>query len=331
MRDTSNRVINCFFKAAIKGGVENNNLINLGVHATYLKQQQDLQTNSQPPQILTNREQTLNYVCTTCDQKDLNAMAAVVKKRVSLSHQNGIDRLGLNMAAHNRKLRLSKSEDSLCEVERGNFLIPPEKNATSDSDDDYLSDNIHADIANGDSDDDDSSSSSYSITTEANCDFDFYQGKHDHIESIVEPPPNAMPVLLETFKPQQIIPRISTSKDNITVVSMEHFDNAKSIRLMDANRNFRITRSNSKRSLENFRAYVDDNEFDNRENTTQRSYSYVDLDDTTKYNNNINNSKFESAWIGLDFSHTTDALTNKIVRPSGSVPDLKKIFISDYL
>lgn len=276
-----------------------------------------------------------------------------MKKRVSLS-QNGIDRLDLEISSHRRNvgvghLRLSKSEDSLCDVQRGKFEQnvphPYEKSDASDSEDDYFSDN--GDVTRVS--DDESSKSSYSITTEANCDFDFYQAKdekhlggftssHAH-ETFDYLTTNSYPVdsqtdapILQTFKPR-MIPRISTGKDNITVVSMEHVDQIKAVKL-DVNRNFRITRSNSKRSLENFRAFVDDNFDSHRDvihpNHTQRSYSYVDLDDTVKYNDN--NNKFESTWSGLDLSYGNEIIGKKQVNPiSGSVPDLKKIFISDYL
>ncbi|KAK9728006.1 hypothetical protein QE152_g18893 [Popillia japonica] len=326
-----------------------NNLINLGVHATYLKQhQQDLQSTIST---VTKRE----YACSTCDdQKKKQIAINIQKKRVSLS-QNGINRLGLEISSHKRnmnQLRLSKSEDSLCGKFDQKMLLRCEKPEASDSDDDYFSDTGNLDVARVS--DDESSKSSYSITTEANCDFEFYQTKsetkyddyetndftsshsHQTYEYLHQEEPKQEIPILQTFKPQ-MIPRISTSKDNITVVSMEHHLDRPSVVKLDVNRNFRITRSNSKRSLENFKAYIDDNTLDTSDtialpNHTQRSYSYVDLDDTVR-NNNVGN-KFESAWTGLDLTYTKDVLggkNNKQMNTGGSVPDLKKIFISDYL
>lgn len=250
------------------------------------------------------------------------------------------------------QLRLSKSEDSLCGKFDQKMLLRCEKSEASDSDDDYFSDTGNLDVARVS--DDESSKSSYSITTEANCDFEFYQTKsetkyddyetndftsshsHQTYEYLHQEEPKQEIPILQTFKPQ-MIPRISTSKDNITVVSMEHHLDRPSVVKLDVNRNFRITRSNSKRSLENFKAYIDDNTLDTSDtialpNHTQRSYSYVDLDDTVR-NNNVGN-KFESAWTGLDLTYTKDVLggkNNKQMNTGGSVPDLKKIFISDYL
>ncbi|KRT82624.1 hypothetical protein AMK59_4585 [Oryctes borbonicus] len=331
-----------------------NNLINLGVHATYLKQHQDLLESS--PGVMTEKPQ--EYSCATaCNNNDqIERKKRIVyapRKRVSLS-QNGINRVGhdTEIAFHKRQanpLRLSKSEDSLCDIEKYANLLRCDKHQVSDSEDDYFSD-VNVDVARVS--DDESSKSSYSITTEANCDFDFYQTKTDpsyetfqYLQlnvSRLEQPKQEPPPTLQTFKPPQLLPRISPNKnENIT----DNSDKQPKIVKVDVNRNFRITRSNSKRSLENFKAYIDDDRhFDNSDKVirknhqsykSQRSYSYIDLDDTIRRNNNNNNvdeNKFELAWTGLDLSFTKESLGGKKqMNPSGSVPDLKKIFISDYL
>jgi len=128
-----------------------------------------------------------------------------------------------------------------------------------------------------------SSSSSCSITTEANCDFEFFK------ENVSSPPPPAP----ET-----------------------------------PYRNFRITRSNSKRSLENLQAFIEETEGDSEPIShcalLRRSNSYISgiSGRLTK-----ENSRDEA-----NFLDSPPLICHRNGRfRTGSVPDFKKIFVSEYI
>ncbi|KAJ8973018.1 hypothetical protein NQ317_004616 [Molorchus minor] len=196
------------------------------------------------------------------------------------------------------KMRLSRSEDSLNELQRefGNVTRihvqksrnPAEdrpknyrttvninvQNGYSSSDDDCLTDTNDPSNANpNDTFDSMSSKSCYSITTEANCDFEFFQSRErlpanlPQVESAGAPNNNEQyyPLSNSSYQSSEIVPKSSLPND------------------MD--KNFRITRSNSKRSLESFRAFIESEDADLRNNnlsnttTLQRSNSYGTLDD----------------------------------------------------
>ncbi|XP_071056982.1 uncharacterized protein [Onthophagus taurus] len=355
--------------------LESSHLINLGVHATYLRQQ-ELQ---KPHQIEAINQ--LEYSCSSCDDQSKGEMVQIgVKshqkgiqnnnsnqKRVSLS-QNGLNRYGMASIDGDKKvfnhhqLRLSKSEDSLEDFEKRNFvvredferkiLLPFNKieklSEEIDSDEDSFSDSININkTSNFDSD---SSTSSFSITTEANGDFDFYEirPKSPQLDFITSHGHETFEylrdreeifnnqIILKTFKPNHNQKDLLTSKSNHKDVTINSSSDccSKSAKF-DVNRNFKITRSNSKRSLENFRAFIDSDYVTTNNDVQQRSYSYLCLDETSGgvgFLNlgKVNGLKPEATWSGLDLAQK-ESFVRCVSGAGGSVPDLKKIFISDYL
>ncbi|KAG5900088.1 hypothetical protein JTB14_016058 [Gonioctena quinquepunctata] len=289
-----------------------------------------------------------------------------------------------NLARLN-KTRLSRSEDSLNDLqvrELANIIQlsrqkatepnrcspPPQKrnsktftrvevntrNDYSSSDDDYLTD-VNDTTANNDQLD---SMSCCSITTEANCDFEFFQsneqrsadlsladthgGADSSSEFFVIHNVNNRPVMT-SFKPVPP-PRVTSQTD--------------------LDKNFRITRSNSKRSLENFQAFieVEQENFDSKPNL-KRSNSYMTLEDRYKGRSNekvvrsdpkiLDSSrhfsnfrpKIKSVEYLPDSNTSTvfieDANSNNIYfkedmfnrsnKCMNSVPDLQRVFVSEYI
>ncbi|KAH0809853.1 hypothetical protein GEV33_012938 [Tenebrio molitor] len=235
------------------------------------------------------------------------------------------------------KMRLCKSEDSLNEVSRDlkEFKDNPEafqktRNKSvneqildySSSDDDYLTDNNPNE--RNQNFDTLSSRSSYSITTEANCDFEFFQSKESR-------PPTTN--YFESRLP------MSTFK----TTEQAQFDRNK--------------RSSSKRSLDNVQALFKENEFPISK--IQRSNSYMTLEDRNKRKNckkllrsnsklsdcthNIRqkiksveylpNSNASTVFIEdvFYFNYPNQRKCGEMRNYVGSVPDLKKVFISEYI
>ncbi|XP_023014396.2 uncharacterized protein [Leptinotarsa decemlineata] len=284
------------------------------------------------------------------------------------------------------KMRLSRSEDSLNELqvrELGNIIhlsrqktsesnrLTPQhqqsnktftrvevntRNEYSSSDDDYLTD-INDTNNNNDRLDSMSLQSCCSITTEANCDFEFYQNNQQRSGDI---------------------PRIDTcnSADNSNEFFVIHNVNNRPVMTSfkpvppprmssqtELDRNFRITRSNSKRSLENFQAFIEV-EHKNLDNNLKRSNSFMTLEDRYKSSSNEKNimaspkitdssrhfnnfrPKIKSVEYLPDSNTSTvfieDANSNNIyfreevLRKSNdkcvsSVPDLQRVFVSEYI
>lgn len=227
------------------------------------------------------------------------------------------------------KMRLCKSEDSLTELSRDlkDFRADPEnfhkraKNEQildySSSDEDYLTDGRNQNF------DTLSSQSSFSITTEANGDFEFFQTEDSR------PKENYFNRRLsgQSFK---VEPSIEDRK---------------------------FTRSTSKRSLENIQTVIEDVELFN--NKLQRSNSYTTLEDRRKGRNNkkllrsnsklsdcthnfrqkiksveyLPNSNASTVFIEdvFYFNYPSQRKGGEIRNYIGSVPDLKKVFISEYI
>ncbi|KAF5294334.1 hypothetical protein FQR65_LT10787 [Abscondita terminalis] len=236
----------------------------LNLHSTHLKRQEYARQRSYALE---------QDACGKCETKLLN-------KRISLSEDSlcrlspilskDVNRPRLVKNKRNKLSlgRISKSHDCLndLQIDLNKFRQNPEvfeKKRTTQSvssDDEYFSDG-----ANNVQDFDATSQSSFSITTEANCDFEFYQNKS-----------------VDLYKTER--------KNFVDDVSA---------------RQQRITRSNSKRSLENFRAYVNE---ESSLNKMQRSNSFMNVDGC-KYLQEIYKTK----------------------PCGGSVPDFKRVFISEYI
>lgn len=173
----------------------------------------------------------------------------------------------------------------------------------------------------------DSVSSSNSITTEANCDFEFYQGTRTSFRN-------------------RNVPVNPTSKP------LKHVSNTK------------ITRSNSRRSLENLQAFIDVSVPPPGNKVSkvvlQRSNSYTTLEDKRKRRKqrksvSRSNSKVSEAvkvssvpqsprvWnkkvksveylphLSSNAGFIEDMRNNNLKHVGNSVPDFKKVFISDYI
>ena len=316
----------------------------MGAHATFIKQHEQQQQQQQYQSQFIPPPQKLTYSCSNCEdtnrkpQHALNVskitvnatpepLDPVFKFRRPVSGQDIFQHITrTKKPSRGGNLRLSKSEDSLLEAAR-NFRNSKLKvefhsqnlrgDVTTDSDDDYYyTDSMDLDAG--------PNFDSCSITTEANCDFDFFQVNADlennneeriqgafeflHLNAR-EPLERDRPKVLHTFKPH-LRPERDDNEPKATAKPPD-------VAWYDINRNFKIKRSNSKRSLESFRAFVTDNGFPTPrdENVQHKSYSYLTLDDAGEN----------------DGLHDGFALQRDAKACGGSVPDLKKIFISEYL
>ncbi|XP_018567900.1 uncharacterized protein LOC108908352 [Anoplophora glabripennis] len=296
------------------------------------------------------------------------------------SSNNHIMKNSRNLVRLN-KMRLSRSEDSLNDLqvrELGNIpRLPTQKvalqleprlkqkrrsyctkvevniqNGYSSSDEDYLTDPNTA-LPN-DNFDSMSSKSCYSITTEANCDFEFFQSKERLAVDI--PSIDARISLRDSY--------LGNSRSELSSFKQSDHLSSRNSSFTDLDKNFRITRSNSKRSLENFQAFIEIESVDSRNNngvgdksTLQRSNSYATLEDRKSRKQNLFNvesklerSNFRPKIKSVEYLPNSNSSTvyiedgtkynyylgdkkdvngqNKCI---GSVPDLKKVFISEYI
>ncbi|KAF7278716.1 hypothetical protein GWI33_008092 [Rhynchophorus ferrugineus] len=198
----------------------------------------------------------------------------------------------------------------------------------------------------------DSISSDNSITTEANCDFEFYQTCNLNNNESESHQSYQDRVDIVGFKPLD-----HKSTDN----HLNSKDKHKSIS------NTKITRSNSKRSLESFRAFIEEtNDLDllNNDDSIRkpgilyRSNSYTTLEDKKRRKKGRkvtrSNSK-KSDSINIEDPNQDNFLKGKKIKSveylpndsnvysedlknnnglryvAGSVPDFKKVFISEYI
>lgn len=250
-------------------------------------------------------------------------------------------------------MRLSRSEDSLADIQlESPILATPvhqpqvpssrklsyrEPTHYSSDDEDYFFANDHHLTK-----DCDSMSSSNSITTEANCDFEFYQTK--------ESPNNNLNKISNGL--------YHSHSDFVNIDKPKHISNTK------------ITRSSSKRSLENFQAFIEetttcipnDLEMKNKggENISRvvilhRSNSYTTLEDKKRRRRckkgvsrsnskasefvniedemNMRNKKIKSVEYLPNSVYIEDLKNNNddLRFVGSSVPDFKKVFISEYI
>ncbi|XP_050299454.1 uncharacterized protein LOC126738256 [Anthonomus grandis grandis] len=254
------------------------------------------------------------------------------------------------------KMRLSRSEDSLTDIQMESSIIPTttrqppsrqpsivhqpyQENQFSSEDEEYFfNQNQHLPK------DYDSMSSNNSITTDANCDFEFFQANNSTINEA------------GISNCQKV--KIHDSQDKSKQYS-----------------NTKITRSNSKRSLENFQAFVEENTFIDAELNIRhkdqnisrvvilhRSNSFTTLENKKKkcrakqvvsrtsskasdsaqffsFQNelNIRNKKIKSVeYLPNSIKESTTYIedyknNNKDFKFGSSVPDFKRVFISDYI
>lgn len=198
-------------------------------------------------------------------------------------------------------MRLSRSEDSLTDiqVEAPMARSQPEGSAQNSSDDEeYYFPKEY-----------DSMSSSNSITTEANCDFEFYQ----------------------TTKPLSGFARAPEKPKHVS--------------------NTKITRSSSRRSLENFQTYIEESGLDgtagqnpkldqhvSRVVVLHRSNSYTTLEDRKKKSkahrglsrndSKLSQKKIKSVeYLPGNSVYIEDVQNNNKV----NLQDFKKVFISDFI
>lgn len=215
----------------------------------------------------------------------------------------------------------------------------------------------------------DSMSSSNSITTEANCDFEFYQAEESLFSNNSKVSDKSVHSRKTSSDFYFEIPNINAvdvrpPPNIITSVSRKDKHNHVS--------NTRITRTNSKRSLENFQAFVEETitpkELEMKrkgENISKvvilhRSNSYTTLEDKRrkKQGNNLSRSnskisecvRFEDLEKELNMKNkkikSVEYLPNSInnaiyiedlknnnnaFKYGSSVPDFKKVFISEYI
>lgn len=281
------------------------------------------------------------------------------------------DDFNVGLKRFNRtNLRLSKSQDSLNDIQNdltkfkelvrvGNVTkVVLNKESSVDSDEEF------AEITIGQNFDTLSSESSYSITTEANGDFEFYndfnrmQQPADKLKITLPPSieesrtgmsgsylylndSKKIPSLQQTslsYYNQPVADWSNDSKATTTTTKKSSRNNSLSD-VSDLGYQFKIKRSNSKRSLENFQAYLDESSYTtvanfNNVNRLQKANSFVTLEEKYK-NNYINNYQNHNSIRHEDFVSSflvnNNKYSNRNTNYVGSVPDLKKVFISEYI
>lgn len=227
------------------------------------------------------------------------------------------------------------------------------QNGYSSSDEDYLTD---ANTTNpNDNFDSMSSKSLYSITTEANCDFEFFQSKEQLATDIP-----SIDTRISMRDSMECYP--GNSRSEMSSFKQSDHLSSRNSSFTDLNKNFRITRSNSKRSLENFQTFIEIQSMDFKNNsisdksTLQRSNSYATLEDRKSRKQGLFNaesklerSNFRPKIKSVEYLPNSDVSTVYIEDATqfnhyisdknytntqkciGSVPDLKKVFISEYI
>ncbi|XP_031330839.1 uncharacterized protein LOC116161586 isoform X2 [Photinus pyralis] len=212
--------------------------------------------------------------------------------------------------------RMTKSQDCLndLQVDLHKFRQNPEafqkrqdsrRSECVSSDEEYFTDSVTVNDASGEYDE--SSQSSYSITTEANCDFDFYQSKA--VDGM----------LLGKGR----------ESDGYSKGDPANYRTY-------ARADLRITRSNSKRSLESFQAYV---EGENVVQKIQRSNSFMTVGEHDRNGRYGGTRRTTPKVCTQNIKYLQDVynqndLEEKQSKPAAysfSVPDFKKIFISEYI
>ncbi|XP_045469245.1 uncharacterized protein LOC123676947 [Harmonia axyridis] len=277
---------------------------------------------------------------------------------VSSGLNNSILKNSRNLVRLNR-MKLSKSEDSLSEIKMSASGLSNSSKPLLTIVDDKLkikqSNEQILDYSSSDEEYDDnvvqtnfdtlSSRSSCSITTEANEDFHFYQSSQinpSNEKKMIENINNH----LEKFNNDLLLAKYSRCD-----TSLESFAPK------NTNSSF-LKRVHSKRSLENFQAFLEDRQY--CEHEVKRSNSRMSLEDRNEKNKNKkllrSGSKLSDCThtIGkkiksVEYLPNTNASTwvienckyvhrqnfeNNDRQPfhyAGSVPDLKKVFISEYI
>lgn len=272
-------------------------------------------------------------------------------------------------------LRLSKSEESISNVHNDlkNFKRNPEafqkkkqsKSSAneqlldySSSEEEYFTDSINLNEENNQNFDTMSTESCCSITTDGNCDFEFYQNSNSFHLTSVSSGANVASLDLSEKDSNVICMHVSSPEDSeestprILMQQAEARLSRRNSFIDDLGPNFRITRSNSKRSLENFQAYISENS-STGEARMQRSSSYISLGERPSRSNsklseqkakNVG-GKYKSAEtlhkgmnsvvyiknVGIEGEETDKCNSNYKAKYGGSVPDFKKIFISEYI
>lgn len=281
------------------------------------------------------------------------------------------------------KMRLSRSEESLNGIQCETPIVitaNPQKLLTAPQIHHTQAHNYHHNIYSSDDEeycftdsndnnvgkDYDSLSSSNSITTEANCDFEFYQtnrSNNNTTNEIVEVSNDLYDnkVNIIGFKPIESRP----VQINVNGNGKEKHKNVS---------NARITRSNSKKSLESFHAFIEEtsnlnnlNVVKKEDNVTKiailhRSNSYTTLENKKRGKRakkiDRSNSKSSESISKFELDDNDYVMKNKKIKSveylpnstdsavyiddlknnnngfkyiTSSVPDFKKVFISEYI
>lgn len=245
----------------------------------------------------------------------------VLDNRSPVLSKSDINRPRLVKNKRNNKLngRMTKSQDCLndLQVDLHKFRQNPEafqkrdsrQSECASSDEEYFTDSVTVNDASGEYDG--TSQSSCSITTEANCDFDFYQSKA--VDGM----------LLGKGRESEVTGYLGSKGEPTTYRTYARGD-------------LRITRSNSKRSLESFQAYVEE---ENVVQKVQRSNSFMTVGEHHRNGRYGGSRRITANVCTQNFKYLQDVynqneLEEKQSKPAAysfSVPDFKKIFISEYI
>ncbi|CAH1132764.1 unnamed protein product [Ceutorhynchus assimilis] len=249
------------------------------------------------------------------------------------------------------QMRLSRSEDSLTDIQletpisitaqlREPTLEQKANYHDSSDEEDFFPNSDHQLVK-----DYDSESSSNSITTEANCDFEFFQAKDSRSSDSSD-----FDNQISSYNNRSS----QSSEGKSSKEKPKHVSNTK------------ITRSNSRRSLENFQAFIEQTcDFDKMNNDSNvsrvvilhRSNSYNTLDDKKKRKRgkkvlSRSNSKISGnlkldneidlkSKINKSVEYLPDSINTAVYSENlknnnnkfvgNSVPDFRKVFISEYI
>ncbi|KAL1501281.1 hypothetical protein ABEB36_006631 [Hypothenemus hampei] len=300
---------------------------------------------------LSQSQESINHLYYSAEDPRINDNIYYHKSDMNISRPNFNLNVDMNNHMVNRnsksflrlnKMRLSRSEESLSnlQVESPIVITSNQVGYTQDSSDD------EDDFFNNEAKDYDSLSSSNSITTEANCDFDFYHAKHTSNNN--------------------------NNNNNNNNKDLNYYNPVKEVNGKPPRKhvsNTKITRSSSRRSLENFQSFVEEvsgndltkitkkNENNiSRVTIVHRSNSFSTLEVKGKkplkkclsrsnsktsesikfddYQTDMKKKKIKSMEYlpNATLVYKNDMKNNNWKGIVGnSVPDFKKVFISDYI
>lgn len=267
--------------------------VSMGLHSTYIKRQESILKQLPPPQKLDSHEPCdESFISLPADYTSLGSFETdrpvPALRHLSIS-QNSLTDISLIENELKKMRHLSKSQENLSTspttlIQRDiqNFRKNPEiyqrnlKKLTNEKDPDSSDEEYCAQSLSFQDDcknyDTISSQSCCSITTEANCDFEFFSKQEEDPNDIANSYKfnliNNSDNYIMCLSPNNSVKESNTpvmrsfkpfAGDNLKNVSRKNSRSPKNNRVLndkEFSKNFRITRSNSKRSLDKLDSYI---------------------------------------------------------------------------